>query len=70
MDVFETDTQSFIVKIWVDESTEVTGELIWCGQITHVLSGERFDLQSLDDIGAFMNSYLQDVDRPGQLDQR
>lgn len=70
MDVFEIDTQSFIVKIWVDESTEPSDELIWCGQITHVLSGERFDLQSLDDIGAFMNLFLREADRPGQPDER
>jgi hypothetical protein len=70
MDAFEINTQSFIVKIWVEESPQRVDELIWRGQITHVLSGERFELENLDDISSFMSLYLQEEDKSGQFGQR
>lgn len=58
MQLFETSTESFIVKIWTDEgySSET-----WQGQITHVLSGEQRTINSLDEIDRFMLPYLQEI---------
>jgi len=58
MDLYETNTHSFIVKIWLEETVEETGRAIWRGYITHVPSGERRPLKDLDDILVFISAYL------------
>lgn len=54
----ESTSQSFIVKIWVEETAEEAGEIIWRGHVTHVPSGERRYLRTLDDVSAFIEPYL------------
>lgn len=56
--LFETSTESFIVKIWNDE---IDNPQTWQGQITHVLSGEQRTFNSLDEIDRFMLPYLQEI---------
>jgi hypothetical protein len=51
--------QSFIVKIWLEETAEEAGRATWRGHITHVPSGERRYLQRLDEIARFIAPYLQ-----------
>jgi hypothetical protein len=68
MDVSEANTQSFIVKIWVEEPPAGIDKTSWRGHITHVLSGERFELEGLDDIKAFMDRYLTDEGRSGAFE--
>ena len=58
MQLFETSTESFIVKIWTEEDQNPTA---WQGQITHVLSGEKQRFASLDEIEQFMLPYLQEI---------
>ena len=58
MQLFETSTESFIVKIWTEEDHNSTA---WRGQITHVLSGEQQRFNSLDEIERFMLPYLQEI---------
>ena len=67
MDLSEANTQSFIVKIWVEEPGGAHDKATWRGHITHVLSGERFELESLEDIKAFMDLYLKDAGESGEL---
>lgn len=55
----ETDTHSFVLKIWLEETFQEAGRVVWRGHITHVLSGERRYVQRLDDILTFIMSYLQ-----------
>lgn len=59
MDSFEVSTHSFIVKIWLEETVEESGQARWRGHITHVPDCERRYIQDLDDITAFIASYLQ-----------
>jgi hypothetical protein len=59
VDIFESNTHSFIIKIWLEESVEEAGRARWRGYITHVPSGERSYLKDLDDIVAFMAPYLE-----------
>ena len=59
MDLPEATTQSFIVKIWLEETAEETGRARWRGHITHVPSGERRHLKDLGDITAFIVPYLE-----------
>ena len=59
MDLYEAHTHPFIVKIWLEESAEEAGQATWRGYITHVPSGQRRYLQSLDDIILFIKPYLE-----------
>ena len=58
MESQELNTHSFIVKIWLEETAQEAGRAIWRGHITHVPGGERRYLKDLDDISAFVASYL------------
>lgn len=58
MQLFETSTESFVVKIWTNEEDNPQ---TWHGQIIHVLSGEQRTFQSLDEIERFMLPYLQEI---------
>ena len=67
MDLFEADTHSFIVKIWLEETTEEAGQATWRGHITHVPGDRRHYVQNLDDITAFIISYLEKMGvKPGK----
>lgn len=61
MDVYERNTHPFIVKIWLEETAEESGQATWRGYITHVPSGRRRYLQTLDDILAFIVPYLEEI---------
>jgi len=52
------ETISFVIKIWLEETAEEAQGAVWRGHITHVPSGERRYLRDLDDITAFVASYL------------
>lgn len=55
----EPDTQSFVVKVWLEETVEETGRAKWRGHVTHVTSGERRYLESLSGIVDFIMPYLE-----------
>lgn len=59
MDLFQSGTYSFVVKIWLEETAEEAGDVLWRGQITHVPSGARRYFNSLDDLLTIIVSYLQ-----------
>ncbi len=64
-------TQSFIVKIWLEETLEEAGQIRWRGHITHVPSGDRRYAQTLDDLVAFIEPYLLQLGaRSGLGDRR
>ena len=61
MDEIESDTQSFIVKVWVEEGDEGTDHRVWRGHITHVSSNKRRYLKNLDGIEDFISPYLEEM---------
>ncbi len=61
MDLPESDTHSFIIKIWLEETAEEAGWAIWRGHITHVPDGKRRYLKEIDEITAFIAPYLQEM---------
>ena len=61
MDFFETTTYAFIVRIWLEETTLVSGHAKWRGHITHVPSGNRQYFESLDEINTFIRPYLEGI---------
>ena len=61
MDETESEAQSFIVRIWVEERAEEAGRGVWRGHITHVPSGRRRYLKNLDEIGDFIAPHLESM---------
>ncbi len=55
----EPETQSFIVKVWLEETVEEAGRPRWRGHVTHVMSGERRYLENLASVTAFIRPYLE-----------
>jgi hypothetical protein len=51
--------QSFIIKFWLEETTEGERRMVWRGHITHVPSSERRYVRSLDDILDFISPHLE-----------
>ncbi|MBE2198361.1 MAG: hypothetical protein IAE79_07095 [Anaerolinea sp.] len=56
MNQFEESTESFVVKLWLDDTAESEQ---WQGLITHVSSGDRINFQNLAKIKAFIKTYLK-----------
>jgi hypothetical protein len=61
MDSLEPNSQSFIVKVWVEDSAWQDGRSVWSGHITHVSSHERRYLKNLGEIEDFIASYLEEM---------
>jgi hypothetical protein len=61
MESLESTSQSFIVKVWVEDGVETAGRSVWHGHITHVLSGKRHYVKSLDEIQDFIAPYLEEM---------
>jgi hypothetical protein len=60
----EETTNSFVVRIWLEETTEEGGHATWRGHITHVASGERRHIEDLDQIKTFIAAYLDRIGVP------
>ena len=58
MELFEDKNHSFVIRIWSEESLSEGVQNAWRGHITHVISGKRKYLQSLEDISLFIQPYL------------
>lgn len=61
MDLIESNTHSFIIRVWIEEVEEATGRARWRGHITHVPGGERRYIENLDSITGFIARYLEDM---------
>jgi hypothetical protein len=61
MDSLEPNAQSFIVKVWVEDSAEKTGRGVWHGHITHVPSHQRRYLKNLGEIEDFIAPHLEEM---------
>ena len=59
MDSLEPNAQSFIVKVWVEDNGETSGQGVFRGHITHVSSHERRYVKNLGEIEDFIAPYLQ-----------
>ena len=59
MDLYETNTHSFIFKVWLEGTTKEASQAAWRGHITHMANGERRHLKKLDDIVVFIAPYLE-----------
>jgi hypothetical protein len=51
--------QSFIIKIWCESDSDEGGKVVWRGHITHVPSGDRIYISSLEEITGFLNPFIE-----------
>jgi hypothetical protein len=58
MDVPESSTHAFVIRLWSEEIDE-EGRITWRGHITHALTGRQRPLQNVEDIVSFIGPYLQ-----------
>jgi hypothetical protein len=63
MDEIESDTQSFIVRVWAEDRAEEASQGTWRGQIVHVSSNKHRYLKNLDEIGDFISPYLEAISK-------
>lgn len=64
----EPNAQSFIVKVWVEDSAGDGSCGVWHGHITHVPSNQRRYLKNLDEIKDYIAPYLEEMGvKPGML---
>lgn len=62
----EPNAQSFIVKVWVEDSAGKGGRGVWHGHITHVPDYERHYLKNLSEIEDYIAPYLEEMGiKPG-----
>ena len=57
MDRLHKPTQSFIIRIWLEDD----GDVLWRGHITHVPSGHKESIQDDQDIFKFISGYLNEI---------
>lgn len=58
MNLLETTTHSFVIKIWQEETAVEARQGKWRGRITHVGSREHSYFEDLADIPRFISPYL------------
>jgi hypothetical protein len=61
LDLANSDSHSFIARIWIEETVEEAGRVVWRGTITHIPGGERRYIQDLHDIEQFIAPYLEQM---------
>lgn len=59
MDQLELYTHSFIIRMWREQIGAQPDQDIWRGHITHIPSGTRRYLRSLDDMVLFIIDYIE-----------
>lgn len=57
----EPDSQSFIIKVWIEEKASASSQDVWRGHIVAVSNGEKRYLQDLDEIAGFITPYLREM---------
>lgn len=55
------EPQSFVIKISFEENQFELPNVTWHGHITHIPSGQRRYVKSLEDIAGFIRIYLERV---------
>jgi hypothetical protein len=54
----ESNAVTFVVRLWLERGDD-EGSRVWRGHITHVMSGERRYVQSLEGIDAFITRFMR-----------
>jgi hypothetical protein len=61
MDLYEHNTRSFIVKVWVEPRGDSTAEPLWRGHITQVYTSQRQYFEDLAVMVDFIRHSLEEI---------
>jgi len=64
----DTQSHSFVIRIWQEDTVDEHGAPLWRGHITHVFSGKRQYFESLSAIASFITPYLHESGVDGETD--
>jgi hypothetical protein len=53
---------SFVIRIWLEETVQETGQVKWRGHITHVPGNQRRYVENLEAITQFIVPYLNSME--------
>jgi hypothetical protein len=70
MESIEASNQSFVIKVWLEETKAKGRSARWRGRITHVPSGDQRYVENLEQITDFISQYLERVGVKPSLFQR
>jgi len=62
VDLFEDNSHSFIVRFWLEPREIKDAKPVWRGVVEHVASGRKLYLKNLEEIKAFIKSYIGEID--------
>lgn len=63
MEPSQPTDQSFIIRIWLEETAVEANETTWRGKITHVSSGDYRYFEDLSVVADFIDVYVQRMGR-------
>ena len=55
------DSHTFVIRLWLEPRDIKGAEPVWRGRIDHVENGSRIYVKSVDEIKAFLTSYLETI---------
>lgn len=58
MDEGEIEAQSFVVKVWLEETDSGSGRRLWRGRVTHVPTGEHHAFTELAALVGILEPYV------------
>lgn len=61
MDLYERNTCSFVVKVWLEPNGETCAQPAWRGQVTHVFTGHRQSFEQWATLTNFITAYLKEM---------
>jgi len=61
MDALDVTIQSFVIKIWLEETATETNRYLWRGHITHIPSRQRVYIEELNQVIRFMVPYMKQM---------
>ena len=61
MDLYERNTCSFVVKVWIEPADGLLAPPQWRGHITHVFTGQRQYFDKLEAVTRFIATYLAEM---------
>jgi hypothetical protein len=63
MSNIQDNSHTFIARFWLEPREIKNAKPIWRGVVEHVASGQRRYLRDLDEVKAFVASYLQGTEK-------
>ena len=60
----ESESHSFVIRIWTEKQKSDVSHALWRGHITEVESGEQLHMQSLDDVTSFIRRRVHYLEAP------